>query len=236
MQPEQMQTTMAASHAPVQRERPALGSAPVPPLDPIEKFAEIQRFRRDQGICAEGEPVGYCYRPVSGAVRSVKLLEDGRRQVIAFFLPGDLLGFDLPERHAFSLEAVTDTVVKRYPRRVVEAASEQSPAMARLVRETMQQSLRQAQGRIVQLGRKKAGERLAGFLLEMAERTHVANRAVLDLPMARTDIADHLGLTVETVCRELSRLRRDRAITVNGTRIAIGDWRSLREAGGDRCH
>lgn len=102
--------------------------------DPLKTFEVVQSFRRDQEIYAEGEPALYCYRVITGAVRLVKLLEDGRRQVIEFLLPGDHIGFDLLAQHEYSAEAVSDTTLRCYPRRRVEALAEQSQDVARWLR------------------------------------------------------------------------------------------------------
>jgi CRP/FNR family transcriptional regulator, nitrogen fixation regulation protein len=190
------------------------------PSDPLEPLGVVRSFQRDQEIYAEGDAANYCYRVITGAMRLVKLLEDGRRQIIEFLLPGDHIGFDLLPEHEFSAEAVTDTTLKSYSRRRVEQLAEQNPGVARWLRDQTARDLRRAQTRIVSLGRKSAAERIAGFLVEMAERTRGMGNA-LNLPMARTDIADHLGLTVETVCRTLSRLKHTNAIAIAGGKISI---------------
>lgn len=197
--------------------------------DPLKTFEVVQSFRRDQEIYAEGEPALYCYRVITGAVRLVKLLEDGRRQVIEFLLPGDHIGFDLLAQHEYSAEAVSDTTLRCYPRRRVEALAEQSQDVARWLRTQTAEDLRRAQTRIVSLGRKSATERIAGFLMEMVDRTQASD--VIDLPMARTDIADHLGLTIETVCRTLTRLKQANTIAVAGTRISISNRHRLQVVG-----
>ena len=112
----------------------------------------------------------YCYRILSGCVRMVKLMEDGRRQIGEFLMAGDLLGFDTLATYDFAAEAVTDVVLRRYPRRMVDALAESNLALARRLRDMTSVSLRQAHGRMVLLGRKTASERIATFLLEMAER------------------------------------------------------------------
>jgi CRP/FNR family transcriptional regulator, nitrogen fixation regulation protein len=208
--------------------------APAAPADPLEPLGVVRSFQRDQEIYAEGEPANYCYRVITGAVRLVKLLEDGRRQVIEFLLPGDHIGFDLLPEHEFSAEAVTDTTLKSYSRRRVEALAEQNQSVARWLRDQTARDLRRAQSRMVSLGRKSAAERIAGFLVEMAERTR-GTGAALNLPMARTDIADHLGLTVETVCRTLTRLKQTNTIAVACGKISISNRLQL-EAVGRELH
>jgi CRP/FNR family transcriptional regulator, nitrogen fixation regulation protein len=208
--------------------------APAAPADPLEPLGVVRSFQRDQEIYAEGEPANYCYRVITGAVRLVKLLEDGRRQVIEFLLPGDHIGFDLLPEHEFSAEAVTDTTLKSYSRRRVEALAEQNQGVARRLRDQTARDLRRAQSRIVSLGRKSAAERIAGFLVEMAERTR-GTGAALNLPMARADIADHLGLTAETVCRTLTRLKQTNTIAVACGKISISNRLQL-EAVGRELH
>jgi CRP/FNR family nitrogen fixation transcriptional regulator len=197
-------------------------------LDLLEQFGANLSVRHDREIHGEGDRAEFCYRIVGGCVRLVKLMEDGRRQVGEFLVAGDLLGFDTLDCYDFTAEAVSDVVLRRYPRRMVDALASSNPALARRLREMAAVNLRAAHARLVLLGRKTASERIASFLLEMAERLPRARANVLDLPMGRTDIADHLGLTIETVCRLLGHLRRDGTIGIERGSITIRDMPALR--------
>jgi CRP-like cAMP-binding protein len=140
-----------------------------------------------------------------------KLLADGRRRHIAeFCFAGDSFGFDSAEERGFSAEAVSDATVLRLPRAATERLIEQNPALARHLRDEMLKNLDAAQHRLFLLGRMTACERVATFLIELSERS--VGHCRVDLPMSRCDIADHLGLTVETVCRLLSAFKRRRLI------------------------
>lgn len=195
-------------------------------LDVLERFGARRKVRRGQEIYAAGDPAEHCYRIVSGCVRSVGLDADGRRCIAEFLLPGELFGFDALGAHHLSAEAVTDAVVLCYPRRVVESLAEQHGALGRRLRDHALRSLRRAHGQMFLLGRKTAGERLAAFLLEMAARLPAATGGV-GLPMTRADIADHLGLTIETVSRNMARLCRDGTIAATKRGIEIRDRMAL---------
>jgi CRP-like cAMP-binding protein len=176
----------------------------------LERIGTRHRFLRDQEVYAEGDRGGCWFRVVSGIVRISKLLADGRRHIAEFCFAGDSFGLDGAEERGFSAEAVTDATVLRLPRGATERLIEESPALARHLRDEMLKSLGAAQRRLLLLGRMTACERVAAFLVELAEREDGGRR--VDLPMSRCDIADHLGLTVETVCRVLSDLKRRRLI------------------------
>jgi CRP/FNR family transcriptional regulator, nitrogen fixation regulation protein len=181
---------------------------------------------RDSELHAQDDTASFCYRLISGCIRTVKLMEDGRRQVGAFLLAGDWLGFDALDTHDFAAQAVTDIVVQRYRRRDVEALTERHPTMARWLREMAGRNLRQAYDRMLLLGRKTASERITTFLLEMAGRQGTEHTVVL--PMGRGDIADHLGLTIETVCRMMAHLRREGTITLDQRGVVLRDRTALR--------
>jgi CRP/FNR family nitrogen fixation transcriptional regulator len=215
---------------------PALRPAPRDPLALLEQFGSTVTVHRDQEIHGQGDQADCCYRILSGCVRTVKLMEDGRRQIGEFLVAGDLLGFDTLGTFDFSAEAVSDVVLRRYPRRMVDALAENNVALTRRLREIAAGNLRTAYTRLVLLGRKTASERIASFLLEMSERLPGSKRDVLDLPMGRTDIADHLGLTIETVCRVLAHLRREGTIGIERASIAICDRTALRKMACDVRH
>jgi CRP-like cAMP-binding protein len=196
-------------------------------LDLLEQFGTNVTVERDQEILCQGDRAEYCYKILRGCVRQVKLLEDGRRQVGEFLMAGDLFGFDALDTHDFAAEAVSHVVLRRYPRRMVEALAESQFAFARRLRDLAAVSLRLAHGRLMLLGRKTASERIASFVLEMAERLPGPTDRMVELPMNRTDMADHLGLTIETVCRVLAVLRREGTIAVARGGVEIRDRAGL---------
>ena len=119
---------------------------------------------------------------------------------------------------------------------MVDALAERNVALARRLRDLTSVSLRTAHTRLLLLGRKTASERIATFLLEMAERLPQERIGLLDLPMSRTDMADHLGLTIETVCRVLAHLRREGTIAIERARIEIYDGVSLQQVASEPRH
>jgi CRP-like cAMP-binding protein len=189
---------------------------------------------RDRELHAQGDRAEFCYRIVSGCIRTIKLMEDGRRQVGGFLLAGDCLGFDALDTHDFAAQAVTDVVLRRYRRRETEALMERHASLARVLREMAARELRDAYDRILLLGRKTASERIATFLLEMAARQRGVGKVAL--PMSRTDIADHLGLTVETVCRMMTHLRRDGTIAIEPGQVELLCPAALQQMAADPRH
>ena len=162
-------------------------------------------YRRGSEIYGEKEPAEYIYQVKSGAVRSYKLLPDGRRQIGAFHVPGDIFGLENSGVHRFTTEALVDTTVRLIRRESLDAAagSDGTLTMSLLCMTTT--NLRRAEDHMLLLGRKTSLERVAAFLIEMDRRLTAAG--ILVLPMPRRDIADYLGLTLETVSRSLSHLR-----------------------------
>jgi CRP-like cAMP-binding protein len=198
----------------------------------LEAHATTIRVEHDAGIIMQGEPAVYCYRLIGGCARTVKLLQDGRRQISGFLFSGDLLGWEALDEHDFGVEAVTAVTLRRYPRRQLEALAAADPQVARQLRELAADQLRASRNHLLLLGRKTASERIASFLLEMFDRQSVGNSGLMDLPMGRADMADYLGLTIETVCRGLTNLRQQGLIGVERARIRIRDRHTLRRAAG----
>ncbi|MBR0874953.1 helix-turn-helix domain-containing protein [Bradyrhizobium tropiciagri] len=171
-------------------------------------------YRKGTEIYGEKEPAEYVYQVMSGAVRSYKLLSDGRRQIGAFHLVGDIFGLENNDIHRFTAEAVVDTTVRLIRRLSLERVAHTDPALARHLLVMTTSNLQHAEDHMLLLGRKTALERVAAFLLEMDRRTGVG---VVALPMCRRDIADYLGLTLETVSRALSKLHACGALDFLGS-------------------
>jgi CRP/FNR family nitrogen fixation transcriptional regulator len=161
-------------------------------------------YRKGAEIFGEKEPADYVYQVASGAVRSYKLLSDGRRQIGAFHLVGDIFGLEIGTEHRFTAEAIIDTTVRLLKRRSLELVAGSNVTVARNLLSMTTNNLRHAEDHMLLLGRKTSLERVAAFLIEMDRRSTAAG--ILALPMCRRDIADYLGLTLETVSRALSRL------------------------------
>jgi CRP/FNR family nitrogen fixation transcriptional regulator len=183
-------------------------------------------YRKDEEIYGEGEPAEYVYQVIRGAVRTYKLLNDGRRQIGAFHLAGDVFGLDPGSAHRLTAEAITDTTVRLVKRRSLEVAAGSNVTVAHHLWTMTAGDLRHAEDHMLLLGRKTAMEKVATFLLEMDRR--LAKTGMMALPMCRRDIGDYLGLTLETVSRALSQLS-DRGILVfsSARQIVLRDRRRL---------
>lgn len=167
--------------------------------------------KRGQEIFAEGDTAESCYRVIEGSIRLVKLMVDGRRQVCEFLKAGDLLGFETDDEYYFSAEAVSDCTLVRYSRRAVETLLAENKLFARHVRKVTARGLQDAYQRMVLLCHKSAQERIAWFLLNMADRAGI-DTGYIHLPMTRTDIANYLGMAIETVSRVLGQFKQNGAI------------------------
>jgi CRP-like cAMP-binding protein len=185
---------------------------------PLEMMGAQMTFARNAEIYGEGEAADYIYRVVSGAVRTYKVLADGRRQIGGFYLPGDMFGLEPADEHTFSAEAIAQSKVLVIKRSAVMALAERDGEVARQLWNLTGRELRRVQDHILLLI-KSAHERVAAFLLEMAERVSAGN--AVDLPMSRQDIADYLGLTIETVSRTLSHMENVATIEVPTSRRIV---------------
>jgi CRP-like cAMP-binding protein len=220
-------------------DRRALPSADMPSpnaLAALEWIETRRSFARDEEIYAEGDVADSWYRIVSGTVRIAKLLIDGRRHIAEFCFMGDCFGFDSDGIRAFSAEVVEHVILLRYPLRATERLIDEDPRLARSLCHMTLRELAHARSRTVRLGRMTAPERVASFLLEMSERND--GPGVLNLPMSRVDIADYLGLTIETVCRTLTSFKRGGTIVIpNAHRVEFRDRRALEAiAEGETSH
>jgi CRP/FNR family nitrogen fixation transcriptional regulator len=166
-------------------------------------------YKKGVEIYGEKEPADYVYQVTSGAVRSYKLLSDGRRQIGAFHLTSDIFGLENSNLHRFTAEAIVDTTLRLLRRRSLESVAGRDVQVANNLLSLTASNLQHAEDHMLLLGRKTALERVAAFLLEMDRRLTAAD--FIALPMCRRDIADYLGLTLETVSRALSHLH-DRGI------------------------
>jgi CRP/FNR family transcriptional regulator, nitrogen fixation regulation protein len=213
------QTTIDAASA-----RPATARGTLPTVvsrglgGPIEMMGASMSFARNGEIYGESEPADYLYKIISGTVRTYKVLNDGRRQIGAFYFPGDIFGLESGEEHAFSAEAITDCKVLVIKRSAVVALAARDHEVAHQLWSLTGRELNRVQDHVLLLI-KTAQERVVSFLLEMAARMPVGK--AVELPMSRQDIADYLGLTIETVSRTLSRLEDTAAIELPSSRRIV---------------
>jgi CRP/FNR family nitrogen fixation transcriptional regulator len=177
-------------------------------------------FSRDEEIYGEGEEAEFVYTVVSGVVRTHRVLDDGRRQISSFHFAGDVFGLEMSAEHLSSAEAVTPCEISLVKRTVLDRMTQENPGCARQLWELASRELSHARAHLMLLGRKTAVERVATFLIELGDRDE-DDEAAVKIPMSRTDIADYLGLTIETVSRTLTQLERDGAIELPNCRQII---------------
>ena len=216
--PAPARTPAFATGAPQVRPVPAATDASAT----LDRVGTTVSYIRGKTIIEEGNPAEHVYKVAAGALRKVRLLPDGRRHITSFLMPGDFFGFAEGACYTHTVEAVADVTLVRYSRRGFDAALEQDPRASRHFLGLVTRALSATQDHLLLLGRKSALERMATFLLAMADRRASKAGAELDLPMNRSDVADYLGLTIETVSRLITRLRSLKIIdTPDAHRILI---------------
>lgn len=200
-------------------------------IDVLDKIVTHTQIRPGQTVFEEGDEAKYVYNVSRGHVRLFKLLQDGRRQITGFLAPGDFLGLAARQTYAYSAEAISDADLCRFKVGELESLLEEMPPVRERLYEIANDELAAAQEQMLCLGRKTAKERVASFLI--SQLRHGANcgdgKAEFDLPMSRSDIADYLGLTIETVSRTFTALREEGLIDLPSThRVSIPDIATLR--------
>ena len=195
----------------------------------IQEYGARLHFVRNETIFNQDDPADQVYRIVSGTVRLCRYMPDGRRYIVDFLLPGDVMGFvespDLP----VCAEAVTEVTLLAFPRICFDRLAEENPDVRTQLLCHLSANLLTAQQHLFVLGCQKARERVASFLLRLADRTDISCGERLDLPMGRQDIADHLGLTIETISRTITALRTEGLVLIpNASQIVLRDMVALR--------
>jgi CRP/FNR family transcriptional regulator len=213
-----------------------LGAEPAPAevapaeADLLAAAATTLEIRKDGVIFCEGDAPAQIHEVVRGLVRLHKLLPDGRRQIVGFLEAGDYLGLTFSGTFLFSAEAVTETVVRRIPCARFNAVLDAHPALQRRLLAMATTELVAAQDQMLLLGRKTAQEKLCSFLLMVSRRRARRGLApeILRLPMPRGDIADYLGLTMETVSRVMTQLKTKGIIRLRDEhRVELTDLAAL---------
>lgn len=200
------------------------------PGSPLAAIGSIQSRDPGETVFAEGDDAESVYEVIRGMVRLYKLLPDGRRQITGFLTAGQLLGLAPEGICVYSAEAITPVTLCRYKRSSFERLIDEVPGFARRLLTVTSHELNAAQDQMLLLGRKSATEKVASFLLMMAGRDVDAAHDEVQVPMTRNDIADYLGLTIETVSRTLTRFRQDGLIALpTPARIKILDRDQLDE-------
>jgi CRP/FNR family nitrogen fixation transcriptional regulator len=205
------------------------------PSDPGNALSAIglaagfsRKFPRNTEIFSGHELEDRLFKVVSGSVRIVKLMASGRRQIVAFWFPGDVFGLEAGDSQCCSAEAIADSEIVVGARAFAPRGALTPERILQLWEETLAQ-LHRANNHLLLLGQKNAEERVATFLLEMDARP-LSRAGFIELPMCRQDIADYLGLTIETVSRTLTQLERMQIITMpSSRRIGIFDRAALED-------
>ena len=192
-------------------------------LGMLDAIRQDLRLAPGETLFDEGEAAVHIYNVTRGGLRAGKLLPDGRRQITAFALPGDFVGIFARNVYAYSAEALTETELCRFNRRDLDRLFQENPSLEHRLLQLTGDALADAQERMLSLGRRTPSEKLASFLLDLSHRQTRQKRPAspVYLPMNRSDIADYLGLTIETVSRTFTRFRNDRLIVLPEANIAV---------------
>ncbi len=184
-----------------------------------------------QIICAEDEKAEHIYNIRSGAVRLSKMLSDGRRQITGFLFAGDFFGLSCKDKYSFTAEAITEVKICRFNRTKIIESFQDYPRLGERVFDMTRTELNSTHDQMLLLGRKTAKEKLCSFLIIMKEksgRINVRDENEVDIPMSRSDIADYLGLTVETVSRQFTNLHKLGLIELDGAhRVFLKNSKAL---------
>lgn len=202
----------------------------------LEAIAERQALAKGQALFREDDPAAYVYNVTSGSLRLSRLTPDGRRGVLGFAFAGDFLGLERAQAHFTTAEALEPATVCRFPRARFDALLAADRALEAALLARAGQALQTAQARQLALAQKSAVQRVAGFLasLPASDPMRPAPQGLIRLPMTRQEVADHLGLTIETVSRALTRLKRHGLIRqLAVSEFAVPDPQALADAAGD---
>ncbi len=199
------------------RELAVCGVLDASALREFKESGPTVHYNAGDTVVFEADQATHVYSLISGLLRISKLLPDGRRQIAGFLFPGDFLGITMEEEHAFTAEVIAPSEMCKFQRRQFDEFIEQHPALERRLHAFAAHELAAARQQLVLLGRKTATERIASFLLKLEGHCHsVRENQEIAVPMSRADVADYLGLRIETVSREISRLKADRVIQLTG--------------------
>jgi CRP/FNR family nitrogen fixation transcriptional regulator len=175
----------------------------------LQSIGTKVRVARNQAIFSEGDASDHAYKVVSGVVRLCRHMADGRRQIVQFLFPSDFFNILGLGEHGFTAEAVSDVVLMSYPQRQLAKLADERISIQHRFMTLLSQRLNEIQCHLMMLGRESAKERVASFLIQLVERTGSEDDDLIDLPMGRQDIADYLGLRIETICRVFSEMKHE---------------------------
>ena len=210
---------------------PVFGAVDESALAPLEKDAREVSFAGGQIIFLQDQSSSHLYKVVSGAVRMYRALADGRRHVVGFALPGDFLGISTGDKHRFTAEALNPVVARCIDQDAFDLFVAQRPELLEKIFALAKSELVHVHQHMLAMGRGTARERVAWFLHETMQRSAGGDPAPrrIALPMTRQDIADYLGLTIETVSRSFTQLKRETIIDATPTSFTVKDRAKLAE-------
>ena len=190
----------------------------------MQRLGVRMTFAKGEEIFGQDEEADLIYSVVTGAVRTTRLLSDGRRQIGNFYYPGDLIGFETGATHRFSADALSDSVILMVKRSALNTIDHNGD-LERAIWEGTRRELERTQEHLLVLGRKTACEKVASVLMDIADR---AESDDVVLPMGRQDMADYLGLTIETVSRMVTQLQGSHIVEFTGSRrFKVLRWQAL---------
>ena len=190
--------------------------------DPFfQHLGVVKSYTRKSEIVRDDDPANYVYEVVNGTVCTCKMLREGRRQIAGFYFAGDIFGLESAEKHSVAVEAITNAQVRIFKKRALTALASSNLEVADQLLALTTRELARKQDHLLLLLSTTAEERIICFLIEMVQRTSPREDDLVDQPMSRRDIADYLGLTIETVSRTLWDLERRGAIKIKGYRSVV---------------
>ena len=201
----------------------------------LNRHSIRRRIEAGNEIIGQGEPVGSYGNILKSVIKLSKMMADGRQQIVGLQFAPDFLGRPFQGESSITAEAATDTEICTFPRHVIDRMVGDVPHMERMLHAQALKELDEARDWMLTLGRKTAQEKVASFLYLIA--THIdpenADASTFDLPLSRADIADFLGLTIETVSRQMTKLRKDSIIVIENNRhVVVPNTERLRDAAG----
>ncbi|MGO7092908.1 Crp/Fnr family transcriptional regulator [Rhizobium leguminosarum] len=205
-------------------------------LQALFRKQPVEHLATGQSLFFEGDAAKHLFEVVEGNLRIFRIISDGRRVITGFLHAGDIVGVSLKNHYLYSAEAVTDTKVRRFSRKAFEAEISNSPELRPEVFARLRDEMAAAQDQMVLLSCKDAEERLCSFLLKQLRRDpgHCRSNAIVELPMTRLDMADYLGLTIETVSRTMTKLTNKGVLMAAGRHcVRIMKYATLVQLSGD---
>jgi CRP-like cAMP-binding protein len=222
-------------HSPRQAAHGACSNGAADTFETLNPIGFVTKWRRDQEICNQESSPDHWYRIVSGAAREYIVRANGQRHIVDLLLRGDFFGFTSPVGLICAVQAISDdTSTICYPRKQVEALADRDPVVARAIREKAFETIGRLQEQLVVVGHTKAVDKVGALLIRLSERFPDPGADAVALPISRYDMADYLGMSVETVSRSITDLKHNGLIALRGTRrVQIVDRDRLEQQAGD---